>query len=151
MKGREIAYGLFVVWNLLTGHLFSLSIVMLLLIRRAIYVSLFYSNICVDSLGCIFNNIHGLTNCIGEVFAVNKLRLSQLILAATAIALITALDGFSENSATIVILITVTKRGLVLLHQIWLLLLAEGISAIHVLSLMALLLIFFEHMPLVPD
>ena len=98
--------------------MFSLSIVMLLLIRRAIEVSLFYGNICVDSLSCIFNNIHGLTNCIGEVFAVDKLRLSQLILAATAIALIAALDGFSENSATIVILITVTKSGLVLLHQI---------------------------------
>ena len=123
---------------------------MLLLIRRAIYISLFYGNICVDSLGRILNYIHGLTNCIGEVFAVHKLRLSQLILAAPAIALIAACDGFSENSATIVILITVTKSGLVLLHQIWLLLLTEGSSAIHVLSLVALLLIFFKNMLLVP-
>ena len=118
----------------------SLSIIVLLMIRRAIYDILLYCNIRVDSLGHIFNYIHGSTNSISKVFAVylHELRLSQLSLAA--------LDGLSENSAAIVILIAVAERGLVLLHQVWLLLLTEGSSTVHMLGLMALLLILFQYM-----
>ena len=85
---------------------------MLLMIGRAIYNILLYCNIRVDSLGHIFNYIHGSTNSISKVFAVylHELRLSQLSLAT--------LDGLSENSAAIVILIAVAERGLVLLHQV---------------------------------
>ena len=85
---------------------------MLLMIRRAIYNILLYCNISVDSLGHIFNYIHGSTNSISKVFTVylHELRLSQLRLAA--------LNGLSENSAAIVILIAVADRGLVLLHQV---------------------------------
>ena len=93
---------------------------MLLLIGGAINIIILSCDICVDSLGHIFNYIHGSTNCICKVFTIHlsKLRLSQLILATTAITLFASLNGFSEDSSAIVVLISVTKRSLVLLHQI---------------------------------